>query len=53
MGKTVRGIKLELLALRNALVKANQRRHEYGAREEKNEGEPSGAGAPAAERSPV
>ncbi|HVO38354.1 MAG TPA: hypothetical protein VMV03_04920 [Spirochaetia bacterium] len=51
MGKTVRGIKLELLALRNALVKANQRRHEYGAREER-EGEPSSAGAPA-ERSPV
>ncbi len=30
----VRGIKLELLTLRNSLVKANQRRHEYGERTE-------------------
>jgi hypothetical protein len=53
-GKTVRGIKLELLALRNALVKANQRRHEYGAREEDGrEGEPSSAGTRAAEQSPA
>jgi hypothetical protein len=30
----IRGIKLELLAVRNAIVKANQRRHEYGERAE-------------------
>ncbi|HVP18148.1 MAG TPA: hypothetical protein VMU36_04070 [Spirochaetia bacterium] len=30
----VRGIKLELLAIRNSIVKANQRRHEYGERAE-------------------
>jgi hypothetical protein len=29
--QSVRGIKLELLAIRNSLVKANQRRHEFGA----------------------
>ncbi len=27
--KTVRGIKIELLTIKNAIVKANQRRHEY------------------------
>jgi hypothetical protein len=27
--KTARGIKIELLTLKNAIVKANQRRHEY------------------------
>jgi len=30
----VRGIKLELLTIRNSIVKANQRRHEYGERAE-------------------
>jgi hypothetical protein len=30
----VRGIKLELLAIRNSLVKANQRRHEFGEKSE-------------------
>ncbi len=30
----VRGIKLELLAIRNSIVKANLRRHEYGERAE-------------------
>jgi hypothetical protein len=29
--KTMRGIKIELLTLKNAIVKANQRRHEYQA----------------------
>ena len=27
--KTTRGIKIELLTIKNAIVKANQRRHEY------------------------
>ena len=27
--KTARGIKIELLTIKNAIVKANQRRHEY------------------------
>ena len=43
----LRGIKLELLTLRNAIVKANQRRHEYGQKE------PDGTGAPAGEESPA
>jgi hypothetical protein len=30
--KTARGIKMELLTIKNAIVKANQRRHEYKAR---------------------
>ena len=31
--KTARGIKIELLTIKNAIVKANQRRHEYQAKE--------------------
>jgi hypothetical protein len=31
--KTARGIKIELLTIKNALVKANQRRHEYKEKE--------------------
>ncbi len=31
--KTVRGIKIELLTIKNAIVKANQRRHEYKEKE--------------------
>ena len=31
--KTARGIKIELLTIKNAIVKANQRRHEYKEKE--------------------
>jgi hypothetical protein len=31
--KTARGIKIELLTIKNAIIKANQRRHEYKQRE--------------------
>ena len=31
--KTARGVKIELLTIKNALVKANQRRHEYKEKE--------------------
>jgi hypothetical protein len=27
--KTTRGIKIELLTIKNSIIKANQRRHEY------------------------
>ena len=36
----MRGIKLELLAIRNSLVKANQRRHEFGQRAEEAKQKP-------------
>ena len=32
--KTARGIKIELLTIKNAIVKANQRRHEYKEKDE-------------------
>lgn len=41
----VRGIKLELLAIRNALVKANKRRHEFGEKSEEATRERSNAQA--------
>ncbi len=50
----VRGIKLELLAIRNALVKANQRRHEFGERTETVADKRAGkAGAEASQDSPA
>jgi hypothetical protein len=50
----VRGIKLELLAIRNSLVKANQRRHEFGERAEAGDATgANGAGAEAPSKSPA
>jgi hypothetical protein len=33
----VKGIRLELVAVKNSIVKANQRRHEYAARREEQD----------------
>jgi len=44
----VRGIKMELLAIRNSLVKANQRRHEFGEKTETADAK-KGAGSAGAE----
>jgi hypothetical protein len=33
----IKGIRLELVAVKNGIVKANQRRHEYAARKEEKE----------------
>lgn len=50
----VRGIKLELLAIRNSLVKANQRRHEFGQRtDESKQKQLDGAHAEAPQKSPA
>ncbi|MGO9412704.1 MAG: hypothetical protein ACLQCB_18400 [Spirochaetia bacterium] len=50
----VRGIKLELLAIRNSLVKANQRRHEFGTRAEAGtEKQRNGARAETTQKSPA
>ncbi len=49
----VRGIKLELLTIRNSIVKANQRRHEYGERAEAEKQKRDGAPVSAAETSPA
>jgi hypothetical protein len=50
----LRGIKLELLAIRNSLVKANQRRHEFGTRAEAAAGKQgNGARAQAPQKSPA
>ncbi len=53
MGKTgVRGIKMELLTLRNAIVKANSKRHEYGEHAEV-QGDLSGVDEPMQGGSPA
>lgn len=52
--QNVRGIKLELLAIRNSIVKANQRRHEFGERAETaKKKQQDGTRSGAAQKSPA